>query len=127
MTSIQEPPTPPKPIAGQGDGNLPATANWTAAFHVHDLLKAYDQAEAEAKDSGSGATSRLTDAQHLALDKAHADFWGPGRGRTPDEEYADRVLSTAIFYMGAAVKASPNPEQTLRALHAALGMTTTEG
>lgn len=97
--------------------------NWVAAFHAHDLLKAYDKAEAQATHSGIQAASRLTDEQHLALDKAHADFWGVG----PNADYANQLMHTAIFYLGAAVKASPDPEQALRALHIALGMTTTEG
>jgi hypothetical protein len=95
---------------------------WIAEFHRHDLLKAYDQ------DNGKGIsaevlTSRLTDERHLLLDKAHADFWGTGHGKTPEAEYADRILSTAIFNLGAAVQASADPAKTLRALHAALGMT----
>ncbi|MFI2367264.1 hypothetical protein [Streptomyces sp. NPDC018833] len=93
--------------------------NWVAAFHANDLLKTYDQAEAIAKDTGTLAASRLTDEQHLALDKAHADFWGVG----PNADYANQLMHTAIFYLGAAVKASPDPAQALRALHTALGMT----
>lgn len=60
-----------------------------------------------------------TDAAHLALDRKHAS----ANGTDP----ADRILSTAIFYLGEAVKASSNPERALRALQVALGMTTVEG
>lgn len=89
-------------------GNAP----WIAEFHRNELIKADAQA-------GHLATLRLTDERHLTLDKAHA--------QALDSDYADRVLSTAIFYLGAAVKASADPAQALRALHAALGMTTEEG
>ncbi|MFD9225237.1 hypothetical protein ACFWDI_35735 [Streptomyces sp. NPDC060064] len=112
---------PSTPIA-QSD-----SPNWIGAFHASDLLKAYDLGEAIDGSNGGNATSRLTDARHLTLDKAHADFWGTGHGRTSDAEYADRVMSTAVFYMGEAVKAAPDPAAALRALHVALGMTTTEG
>lgn len=104
-----------------------ASPNWIGAFHAAELLKAYDLGEAIEGSNGANATSDLTDARHLTLDKAHADFWGSGHGRTPEAEYADRVMNTAIFYMGAAVKASADPAQALRALHVALGMTTQEG
>lgn len=91
-------------------------AAWIAEFHRNELLKVDDN-----------QSRTLTDERHLTLDKAHADYWGTGHGRTPAEEYANQVFSTAVFYLGAAVKASADPAQALRALHVALGMTTTEG
>lgn len=91
-------------------------AVWIAEFHRNELLKVDDN---QSRD--------LTDERHLTLDKVHADYWGSGHGRTPEAEYANQVFSTAVFYMGQAVRTAADPAQALRALHVALGMTGLEG
>lgn len=89
--------------------------SWISSMHRSAVVKDPDQA------------MRITDAHHLVLDQVTAEIAADRNGATEADAFADRLLSTAIFYMGESIKAAPDPAAALRALRAALSMTTLEG
>lgn len=92
-----------------------------AALHREDIARTY------ATDDGMGAApgvvvSQLTDDRHLILDRVKAEARATALGTRPDAEYADGVLSTAMLYLGEALRVAPSKTQAVQALRSALGL-----
>jgi hypothetical protein len=93
-----------------------------ASLHREDIVRTY------ATDDGMGAApgvvvSQLTDDRHLILDRVKAEARATALGTRPDAEYADGVLSTAMLYLGEALRVAPSKAQAVQALRSALSLT----
>jgi hypothetical protein len=93
-----------------------------ALLHREDIARTYLADDSQGVAPGV-VVSQLTDERHLVLDRVKAEARAATLGTDPGDEYADAVLSTALLYLGEALRVAPDKGQAVRALRSALGLT----